>query len=71
MFQIRNNFIFGMLFEVFQLLVERHVTLNALSISISSSVGYYVEPTLVETTDPKEKIMQEVRVDGVHDKFCS
>ena len=24
------------------------------------SIGYFVEPTIVQTTDPKDKIMQEV-----------
>jgi len=39
------------------------------------SVGYFIEPTLVSTTNPKNKLMEEVRVDTrllgrVVDVYC-
>ena len=30
-------------------------------IFVASSVGYFVEPTIVQVTDPKNKLMEEVR----------
>ena len=33
---------------------------NFVHYGLFSSVGYFVEPTILKTTDPKNKLMQEV-----------
>ena len=34
------------------------------------SVGYFIDPTIIETTNPKSKLMEEVSESAFSPRFC-
>ncbi len=44
--------------------------LNLVLLFIASSTGYFVDPTIIQVTDPKNKLMEEVCYQSMYTILC-